>query len=202
MIKNIILDFGDVLINLDKGATARAMMAYGFTQVDPGLAELFQAYEKGNMTTSEFLKRVSHQFPRVQVQDLITAWNAILLDFPEHRLEFLEELSGSEQYKLILLSNTNALHMERVERQMGPERFRRFRDAFDVFYLSHEMGMRKPDREIFEFVLQENGLTPQETFFVDDMPENTLAASHLGIQVWNLQLGKEDITQLKSRLDP
>jgi len=202
MIKNIILDFGDVLINLDKGATARAMLAYGFTQVDPGLASLFQAYEKGAMTSPEFLETVSRQFPRAQIEDLITAWNAILLDFPEHRLEFVEQLARSGQYKLLLLSNTNALHMERVRQQMGAERFQRFRDAFDAFYLSHEMGMRKPDREIFEYALTENRLLPEETLFVDDLPENTRAASLLGIQVWNLQLGKEDITQLKSRLDP
>ena len=202
MIKNIILDFGDVLINLDKGATARAMMAYGFTHVQPELAGLFHAYEKGAMKTSEFLKIVSHRFPRAEIEYLITAWNAILLDFPEHRLEFLEQLAGSKQYKLLLLSNTNELHMDRVRQQMGIGRFQRFRDAFDVFYLSHEMGMRKPDLEIFEFVLAENQLLPEETFFVDDMPENTQAASQLGIHVWNLQLGKEDITQLKSRLNP
>lgn len=202
MIKNIILDFGDVLINLDKAATARAMMAFGIAQVDMGLAETFQAFEKGELTSQEFLKTVSRQFPGTPIDELTTAWNAILLDFPEHRLEFLEELAESGHYKLLLLSNTNALHMERVRQQMGNERFQRFRGAFDAFYLSHEMGMRKPDREIFEYVLAEQSLLPEQTLFVDDLPENTRAASALGIRVWNLQLGREDITQLKSRLHP
>ncbi|MEC8831420.1 MAG: HAD-IA family hydrolase, partial [Bacteroidota bacterium] len=78
--------------------------------------------------------------------------------------------------------------------------FNRFKNAFDVFYLSYEMGMRKPDTEIFDFVLQENQLTAEETFFVDDVKENTDAAATLGIKVWNLRVGKEEVTQLKSKL--
>lgn len=202
MIKNIILDFGDVLINLDKGATARAMVRYGFTHVSDELALLFNDYEKGNIRTAEFLEAASAQFPGIDKAALISAWNAILLDFPEHRLEFLEELAQGGRYRLLLLSNTNELHMEEVRRQMGQERYHRFRNAFEVFYLSYEMGMRKPDSEIFEYVLGENGLSPTETIFVDDLAENTRAAARLGIQVWNLQLGKEDVIQLKSRLNP
>jgi len=122
------------------------------------------------------------------------------LDFPEERLQFLEHLSSENQYKLFLLSNTNDLHMESVRQQMGMEHYNRFKNSFDVFYLSYEMGMRKPDEEIFQFVLDQNNLTAEETFFVDDVQENTDAAARLGIRVWNLQVGQEDVTQLKSRL--
>lgn len=200
MIKNIILDFGDVLINLDKLATATAMMQYGFQGITPTLDTLFKDYEKGYIASTDFLDEVSHHFPEADRTYLTQAWNAILLDFPEHRLEFLENLSRENEYKLFLLSNTNDLHIECVKEQMGMKRFNRFKNAFDVFYLSYEMGMRKPDAEIFEFVLDENKLDPRETFFVDDVEENTRTAAKLGIQVWNLQVGKEDITQLKSRL--
>lgn len=200
MIKNIILDFGDVLINLDKPATAKAMVQHGFTEITPALEVLFQDYEKGFLGSSDFLDEVASHFPDANRDYLIKAWNSILLDFPEHRLEFIEQLARENQYKMILLSNTNDLHIEHVKEQMGMERFNRFKNAFDVFYLSYEMGMRKPDAEIFDFVLQENRLLAHETFFVDDVAENTASAADLGIQVWNLQVGKEDITQLKSRL--
>jgi len=200
MIKNIILDFGDVLINLDKPATAKAMGQHGFTEVTPNLESLFQNYEKGLIASSDFLHEVSTHFPNASREYLTQAWNSILLDFPEHRLEFIEQLAIENQFKMILLSNTNDLHIEFVKEKMGMERFNRFKDAFDVFYLSYEMGMRKPDVEIFDFVLQENKLTPEETFFVDDVKENTNSAAALGINVWNLQVGKEDITQLKSKL--
>ncbi|MBO6829966.1 HAD family hydrolase [Allomuricauda sp.] len=200
MIKNIILDFGDVLINLDKPATAKAMVQHGFTEITPALEVLFRDYEKGFLNSSDFLDEVASHFPDANRDYLIKAWNSILLDFPEHRLEFIEQLARENQYKMILLSNTNDLHIEHVKEQMGMERFNRFKNAFDVFYLSYEMGMRKPDAEIFDFVLQENRLLAHETFFVDDVAENTASAADLGIKVWNLQVGKEDITQLKSRL--
>lgn len=200
MIKNIILDFGDVLINLDKPATAKAMVQHGFTEITPALEVLFQDYEKGFLSSSDFLDEVASHFPNANRDYLIEAWNSILLDFPEHRLEFIEQLAMENHYKMILLSNTNDLHMERVKARMGMERFLRFQNTFDVFYLSYEIGMRKPDAEIFDFVLQANELLPHETFFVDDVKENTDAAAELGINVWNLQVGKEDITQLKSKL--
>ena len=200
MIKNIILDFGDVLINLDKPATAKAMVQHGFTEVTPNLESLFQNYEKGLIASSDFLDEVSEHFPNASRDYLTKAWNSILLDFPEERLQFIEQLAAENQYKMILLSNTNDLHIEQVKEQMGMQRFNRFKNAFDVFYLSYEMGMRKPDAEIFDFVLQENQLTAEETFFVDDVKENTDAAATLGINVWNLQVGREDVTQLKSKL--
>ncbi len=200
MIKNIIFDFGDVLINLDKPATARAMLPFGFSGITPSLDQLFKDYEKGLMGSSEFLDEVSSHFPDANREYLIQSWNAILLDFPEERLQFLENLSLENEYKLLLLSNTNDLHMESVRQQIGMERYNRFKNVFDVFYLSYEIGMRKPDEEIFQFVLDENGLIAEETFFVDDVQENTVAAAGLGIKVWNLRVGQEDITQLKSRL--
>ncbi|WP_228235764.1 HAD family hydrolase [Allomuricauda sp. M10] len=200
MIKNIIFDFGDVLINLDKPATARAMLPYGFSGITPGLDGLFKDYEKGLIESTEFLNEVSSHFPDANRDYLIQAWNAILLDFPEERLQFLEGLANEKEFRLFLLSNTNDLHMESVRQQMGMNRYNRFKNSFEVFYLSYEMGMRKPDEEIFQFVLDENGLVAEETFFVDDVQENTDAAANLGINIWNLQVGQEDITQLKSRL--
>ncbi len=196
MIKNIILDFGDVLINLDKPATAREMLKFGFTGITPELDSLFKEYEKGLVTSEHFLDLVSLQFPMAQKADLMNAWNAILLDFPEERLTFLENLAEKNQHRLFLLSNTNDLHIECVKEQMGMERFNRLKNAFEVFYLSHEIGMRKPDAEIFEFVLEQNQLSAHETLFVDDVKENTDSASNLGIHVWNLRVGQEDVTQL------
>jgi len=200
MIKNIILDFGDIFIDLDKSATPKAMEKFGFKNLTQDLDTLFKEYEKGSISSPEFLEEVSNFFPSVTEKDLIAAWNAILLDFPDRRLEFVEKLAQENQYRLFLLSNTNDIHIEFVKQQMGMEKFNRFKNAFEIFYLSYEIGMRKPDAEIFEFVLTENKLNASETIFVDDTKENTDTASSLGIKTWNLQVGKEDITQLKSYL--
>ncbi|MEM6893408.1 MAG: HAD family phosphatase [Bacteroidota bacterium] len=200
MIRNLILDFGDVFINLDKPATARAMMPYGFTGIDAALQDVFNAYEKGTISSEAFLDSTQRRFPKASRTDLITAWNAILLDFPDARLEFLEQLAAEEHYRLFLLSNTNEIHIDHVKEVMGQEKFNRFRSAFEVFYLSYEMGMRKPDSEIFQFVLDQNQLQSEETLFVDDTLENITSAKHLGIQTWHLQVGQEDFLELKSHL--
>lgn len=199
MIKNIILDFGDIFINLDKPATALAMSKYGFKNITPELDAIFKTYEKGLITSQEFLENTQLLFPSASIDDLRNAWNAILLDFPEHRLNFIENLSKENTHRLFLLSNTNDIHINFIKKQMG-SRFERFQNSFEVFYLSYEMKMRKPDKEIFEFVLEENHLIPKESLFVDDTKENTEIAANLGIKTWNLQVGKEDITQLKNYL--
>ena len=200
MIKNIILDFGDVLINLDKPATAREMAAFEFEKITPELDTLFKDYEKGFVESEAFLEHTGKLFPKASRQNLIDAWNAILLDFPEYRLTYLEALAASKQYRLFLLSNTNDIHIEHEKEHMGKDRFNRFKNCFEVFYLSYEMGMRKPDSEIFEFVLDQNQLKPEETLFVDDTRENTDTAASLGIKTWHLQVGTEDFIELKKHL--
>ncbi|MEL6976341.1 MAG: HAD family phosphatase, partial [Bacteroidota bacterium] len=198
--RNLILDFGDVFINLDKPATARAMMPFGFTGIDSDLQNLFNVYEKGTISSDAFLNATAQRFPKASRAELVAAWNAILLDFPDTRLEFLEQLAVEGRYRLFLLSNTNEIHIDHVKKVMGQEKFNRFQNAFEVFYLSYEMGMRKPDSEIFQFVLDQNQLQPEETLFVDDTLENISSAKSLGIQTWHLQVGQEDFLELKSHL--
>ena len=62
------------------------------------------------------------------------------------------------------------------------------------------MGLRKPQPEIYTQVLVENNLIASETLFVDDKKENTDAAERLGIQVWNLQVGQEDMVDLFDKI--
>ena len=199
MIKNIIFDFGDIFINLDKMATPKAMAQFGFKQITPALDKIFKNYEKGTISTQDFLKQINTIFPKATAKNLIEAWNAILKDFPEYRLNFLKELKEQGRYRLFLLSNTNDLHIEQVKKQMGST-YKDFKACFEVFYLSYEMGKRKPDAPIFEQVLEENNLKAEETFFIDDTKENTDAANQLGIKTWNLQVGQQDIIDLNNYL--
>jgi len=200
MIENIIFDFGDVFINLDKQATAREMQAYGFKNLTPDLEALFADYEKGLITTEHFLDKTNHLFPKAGRLDLIHAWNSIILDFPEQRLKFIEKLAEKKDYRLFLLSNTNELHIKFVQERMGEERYKRFKNCFEKFYLSHEINLRKPEPAIFEYVLNSNNLNAEKTFFVDDSKEHTSAAAELGITCWNLKVGEEDILDLNTKI--
>lgn len=200
MIRNILFDFGDVFLNLDKPATEREMKKWGYTGASPHLTAILKAYEKGVITTADFLKQIHTLFPDASNENLIQAWNAILLDFPENRLTFVEQLAKENKLRLFLLSNTNELHIDCVKTQMGESRYNRFKSCFEGFYLSHQMKMRKPDSEIFEFILEQHKLIPRETLFIDDTLEHISSAQTLGIQTWHLQIGDQEVTQLKSRI--
>lgn len=200
MIKNIIFDFGDIFINLDKSAVFRKMEAFGYTEYTPELDQLCKNYETGLISSGNFLLNLKRLYPNATETELTAAWNSILLDFPEYRLEFIEAFKATGSHRLFLLSNTNDLHIEYVIKSMGRNRFERFKNCFERFYLSQQIKMRKPNPDIYEHVLNENSLTPGETLFIDDTKENTDSAQRLGIQCWNLQVGKEDITELITKL--
>lgn len=200
MIKNIIFDFGDIFINLDKPAVFKHMALFGFTELTPELDTLAKAYEMGLMTSEAYVSDLNDIFPEANSTSIIDAWNSIILNFPENRLEFIEGLKKEGKYRLFLLSNTNDLHIAYVKKTMGLERYDRFKNCFEQFYLSHEIKLRKPNADIFEFVLHENDLNANETLFIDDSKENIDGAEKLGIHCWHLHVGKEEVTDLKARL--
>jgi len=201
MINAIIFDFGDVFINLDKQATQDQLRQLGLTAWHDDLNELNMAFEKGNCTRDTFLNGFQKHLPHASPEEILAAWNAILLDFPLYRLEFLQLLS--QKYRLFLLSNTDAIHIDTFEQKTGSSFYSAFYQCFEKVYFSFEVGMRKPDAEIYLHVLQQNELSPKRTLFVDDKKENTDAAQALGMQVWHLQVGKEDVVDLfeKNNLD-
>ncbi|PQJ72504.1 HAD-IA family hydrolase [Polaribacter butkevichii] len=195
MIKNIIFDFGDIFINLDKKKFAKELQNLGISQESEANLPILNDYEMGLISTEEFVAFFEAKF-NVPKEKLIKAWNSILLDFPEKRLKFIQELSESNKYRLFLLSNTNDLHISWVKNDWKLALYTAFKGCFEQFYLTHEIHLRKPNLNIYEFVLNENNLIAEETLFIDDTKENTDAANSLGIHVWNLIPGQEDVTEL------
>lgn len=194
MINTLLFDFGDVFLNLDKEATARELKKLGLNAFTAEMEQINNAYEKGKITSGEFVEYYQKCFPQASNDSLIDAWNAILLDFPKHRIEFLENLAASNNYQLLLLSNTNEIHIDWAKNNISY--YERFKSCFKKFYLSHEIGLRKPDPIVFEFVLNDNKLDAEQLFFIDDTQMHTDAAQKMGIQVWNLDTKTEDVTQL------
>jgi glucose-1-phosphatase len=196
MIETIIFDFGDVFMNLDKPATERELLKLGVSGITESMYHYASQYEKGLITTENFTDFFRNQFSNISEYEFTHAWNAIILDFPEYRLEFIEQLSKENKFNLILLSNTNALHIEKVIETMGIGRYNRFKNCFDNFYLSHEIHLSKPHFEIFNFVLNENKIDAKTCLFIDDTHIHTETAAQLGINVWNINPKNEDITHL------
>jgi FMN phosphatase YigB (HAD superfamily) len=194
MINTIIFDFGDIFINLDKQATIDGLKALGLSQWTEDLDHLNIQFEKGQIKKEDFLTGIQKHIPNASLDEISDAWNAVLLDFPLYRLEFLQMLS--KKYRLFLLSNTDAIHIDTFEKKNGESFYSDFYQCFERVYFSFELEMRKPDSDIFNYLLKKHELQAKRTLFVDDKKENTDAALALGIQVWNLKVGQEDVVDL------
>ncbi|MGM0391675.1 MAG: HAD family hydrolase [Bacteroidota bacterium] len=193
MIKTLIFDFGDIFVNLDKPATYRELEKYGIQDLPEVIRDKNMEYEKGLISSEEFLNSYKIEFD-LEPDSVRNSWNAILIDFPEYRLNFIRKLSEEKKYQLILLSNTNEIHIDWIIKNVPF--FDKFKNCFDAFYLSHEINLRKPDSNIYEFVLKKHNLSPENCLFIDDTKENTEAASAMGIHTWNLNPSREDIVNL------
>ncbi len=195
MIKTLLFDFGDIFINLDKkGAMQNALDLFELKDLSEEMIAFNSFYEQGLISTEEFLEFYQENFPNLTSEQILDAWQYILKDFPAHRLEFIKQLAADKKFKLILLSNTNELHINWIKDKVSF--YEDFKNCFDAFYLSHEIMLRKPNLDIYQFVLDEHQLNPNEVLFIDDTEENILGASKLGIPTWHLDPKTQDITDI------
>ncbi|KAF9922178.1 hypothetical protein FBU30_007729 [Linnemannia zychae] len=189
-IKAIIFDLGNVLLRLNQSATAEAFKALGATNF-PTLSqhhnsEIIVNIETGKITPTEFRASIRSS---IGLPDIVTdvqfdaAWNAMLLDFPKGRLELMNTLRTEYGYKVYLLSNTNSIHIDYIDKICLKDYKEATLDPFfDKVYYSHDIGHRKPSKEAFEVILKDQGLAAGECLFLDDMPENVEAAKAAGLQ--------------------
>lgn len=198
MIEAIIFDFGDVFINLNKQAIDSEFRKLGLTAWHDDLDVLNKKYEIGKIDEYEFMLGFQKYLPNAELTEIRAAWNSILGDFPLKRLEFLQMIAS--KYRLFLLSNTDHTHIEKFEHNEGQTFARDFYSCFEKVYFSYEIGIRKPDENVFKYLINNHNLNPKKTLFVDDKKENTAVAEKLGFQVWNIQPELEDVTQLFDKI--
>jgi putative hydrolase of the HAD superfamily len=191
-IKNIIFDLGGVILNIDYQLTNKAFVHLGVTNFHELYSQfhgssLFNGLETGHVSTEAFLAEMHRHVPEnVTDEQLVAAWNAMLLDFPLQRLQLLQQLR--QHYNLYLLSNTNAIHLEAFHRMLEQSRgIPSLASFFDKAYYSHLMGCRKPEKASYRMVLDENGLVAAETLFIDDTLPNIKGARAVGLQTIHLQ---------------
>lgn len=195
MIKTLIFDFGNVFINLDlEGAVKNAFDIFEIDEFSEEMIAFNSFYEQGLISTDEFIDFYIENFPKLTKDELIDIWNFMLKDFPKYRLDFLKQLKSESQYKIILLSNTNDLHISYIKEQISF--YEEFKNCFDAFYLSHDIQLRKPNKNIFEFILIQHNIEASECLFIDDTLENIKTASELNMNVWHLNPKIDDVVNL------
>jgi len=198
-IKNIIIDFGGVVLNIDYQLTVEAFKEIGFDNFEnlyskASQNQLFDNLEIGLINPQEFrdgIRKISKR--NFSDERIDYAWNKIILDLPEKRILLLKELKT--KYRTYLLSNTNKIHYDIYITYLQKYGYKYFNEIFEKAYFSHEIKMRKPNKEIFEFVLAEQQIIPEETLFIDDSIQHINAAENLGILTHHLT-NNEDITDL------
>jgi len=208
MIKNIVFDFGGVLLNLDYEMTIRELsevMGVPMNGKDiPGqVIKVMLGYEKGEINTETFLWHLQKESQKLtpQPDKIIKAWNAMLLGWNPDRFEFLTELK--KKYNLYLLSNTNELHIEWVMRDLkNTHNITDFDTLFSEspFY-SHDMQMRKPELQIYNSLIEQTNINPAETLFIDDNIDNVNAAISAGWKAVHHDPTTEIINQLPKYLE-
>lgn len=205
MIKNIIFDLGGVLLNLNMprcfanfealGADKSYFMGSGSQRDTTKGATIcdgirasgdMDLYQAGRISTEDFLTNVRTICKSGTTEkDVLDAWNSCLLDIPGYKLDLLKALRG-KGYRVFMLSNTNDAHWKRIEKVNFPEPVGVY---FDDVYLSHELGMAKPNADIYEEVLRRICAPADECLFIDDAQVNCDAAARLGIKVQKYDVG-------------
>jgi len=203
-IKNIIFDYGNVIFNIDFKNVQQAFRDLGVQNVEDFYAhrkqdEVFDLLDRGEITNAGFRDRLREltNKPELTDQQIDDAWNSIFLDTPAEYIDLLKKLKG--KYRTFLLSNTNAIHEiffnDYNKKNFGHES----NDAlFEKVYYSHVVGKRKPEAAIFEQVLTENSLKPEETLFIDDSPQHLEAARALGMHTF-LMTAPDNIVKFLER---
>ena len=199
-IKNIIFDFGGVIINIDYTKSINEFKKLGIKKSEhlyskERQSNLFDLLEKGQISEDEFLTILKKLTKKKDEKKIKDAWNSMLLDIPVERIHLLNKIKS--KYKLYLLSNTNEIHIKEIKKRIGNKNWIQFVNLFNNVYLSYEVKLRKPEQEIFKCLLEKEKINAEETLFIDDSIQHIKSAQKLNIHSYHLK-DNENITKLFS----
>ena len=195
-INAIIFDLGGVLLDINYQLTIEAFNNLGCSDFESiytqqKQSQLFDDFETGKVSSETFRKSLQKQMEfSISNVEFDNAWNKMLLQLPEKRIELLETLN--KKFSLFLLSNTNEIHIKAFKKIISSSiGYERFENCFKKVYFSSEIGNRKPNASCFEMVLSENKLSAAKTLFIDDSIQHVEGAYKIGIKTLLIESGEE-----------
>ncbi len=198
-VKNLLFDLGGVLYSIDLNRMFEAFKPLARSGHDPVLYtkdkqhDIFYQLDRGDVEADGFAEGLKDAYQLDgSNEQILDAWNALLIGVIPGRAEALSQLK--DNYGIALLSNTNQFHRDVFGPQCEP-----LFQHMDKMFFSYEMGMRKPELEIFISVLGDMEWVPEETLFIDDTKANIEAADMLGIQTFWMEK-ETDFDQLMQKL--
>jgi putative hydrolase of the HAD superfamily len=201
-IKNIIFDYGNVIFEIDFVRTQNALLQLGITDVQQFFAhknhnEIFNDFETGSISPAQFRSKIREAAnnPGLADEQIDSAWNSLLIGVPSPAVHDTL-LKVKEKYRTFLLSNNNEIHynwiVDYLKREYNVEDNNHL---FEKTYYSQQMFLRKPNVEIFEQVIKENNLIPEETLFIDDSPQHLVGAKLAGLNTLLMDKHPKDLEQ-------
>ena len=192
-IDNIIFDLGNVILNIDYQNTIDAFKKIGVPNASSFYSKssqlnIFNQLETGHISKQNFILEIQKITPKASASQIINAWNAILQDLPNERLEILKNIK--DKFSIFLLSNTNSIHIEKIIDKLGEKKYEEFYNLFEKVYYSHEVKLRKPNSDIFKLVIKENCLSIKNTLFIDDSIQHIESAKKIGLKTYHLDGNK------------
>ena len=197
-IDNIIFDLGNVILNIDYQNTIDAFEKIGVPDASifyskSSQLNIFNQLETGHISKQNFILEIQKFVPKASASQIINAWNAILQDLPNERIEILKDIK--DKFSIFLLSNTNTIHIEKIIDKLGKKKYEEFYNLFDKVYYSHEVKLRKPNADIFKLVIKENCLSIKNTLFIDDSIQHIESAKKIGLKTYHLD-GNETLESI------
>ncbi|MFI8418427.1 glucose-1-phosphatase [Serratia sp. NPDC078593] len=177
-----IFDLGNVIVDIDfkrvlgvwsnLSGTPLAVLTERFT-----MGEVFQQHERGEITDEEFAARLCDEMGiALSFEQFVTGWQAVFVALRPEVITLMQQLRN-DGHRVVVLSNTNRLHCH-----YWPQHYPEVAAAADHLYLSQDIGLRKPDPAIYQYVLQAEKSAADQAVFFDDHPGNVAAAQALGIK--------------------
>lgn len=187
MIKNLIFDWGNVLIDVSMERFTKSCKDFGIRLTDDEVNSthkggFFGEYEKGNISDDNFRDEIRARTAIIlSDEEIDSIWNRMLGEIPIDKLQFLYMLK--DKYDLYLLSNTNSIHWNTFSKRCFDYRGLKVGDFFKGIYLSYRLHTAKPESAIFCKAVEDAGINVSETLFIDDSISNCVIAKYLGMSV-------------------
>ena len=195
-LKNLVFDLGGVILTLDREQAVRRFEQIGIKKANELLdvyhqQGIFLQLENGELTQEGFYEALREEAGKyIPNEDIDWAWMGFFVECPEYKLKMLEDLRA-ENFNLYLLSNTNPIIMSWALSPEFTPQGKTLADYFDKLYLSYQMRHVKPDPSIFEAMIVDSGMVPEETLFVDDGSANVQTAQKLGFKTYQPKNGED-----------
>lgn len=205
-LESIIFDLGGVIIDIDYNKPIEEFKKLGVTNFEDFFSQnkqnnLIDKLEKGEINANDFrneIRKISSK--NLKDEEIDNAWNSILIGHRPEAIEYIVKLK--KNYKIFLLSNSNEIHYKVYSQELKNKfNFESYDQLFDKAYFSFKIGMRKPDLEIYEKIINTHNLNPSKTLFIDDSPINIDSAKKLGIKTILLPQGQYVENILKNLYD-